>query len=201
MFVLNNIKSFNMAGLTYDISSNKFVQTLVDTRNCMRVVNIFNQNDKYIVKNASGGIALNYGVLLKVSKFLCDYVFHVQAIRENVKTIAQKHAMRGSGALLVHIVNDYLIKELPIVRRMTIDGEEEVGTRLAVSKALKFGWEVNRQFNNYGNVKVIEYEDDNEYFNIDPEKDVRFTERTNARYWEQLEGMGDSDSLGVLTKG
>ena len=42
MFVLNNIKSFNMAGLTYDISSNKFVQTLVDTRNCMRVVNIFN---------------------------------------------------------------------------------------------------------------------------------------------------------------
>lgn len=32
--------------------------------------------------------------------------------------------------------------------------------------------------------------DDNEYFNIDPEADVRFTERTNERYWERLEGMG-----------
>ena len=201
MFVMNNIKSFNMDGLTYDISSNKFIHTLMDTEDCMRVVNIFNQNDKYIVKNASGGIALNYAVLLKVSKFLCDYVFHVQAIRENVKTIAQKHAMRGSGALLVHIVNDYLIKELPIVRRMTIDGEKDTTTRLSMEKKLKFGWEIDSQFNNYGNVKVLEYEDDNEYFNIDPEKDVRFTERTNVRYWEQLDGMGYEDSLGVLTKG
>jgi hypothetical protein len=65
---------------------------------------------------------LNQELIGKVSKFLTNYAFHIQAIRENIKTIAQKHAMRGSGALLVHIVNDYLIKELPTIRDMLVDG-------------------------------------------------------------------------------
>lgn len=190
MFIMNNLKSFNMEGLTYDISTNKFIQTGASA-NCLRVVRIFNE-DSYIVENPQGQVALNHAIILKVSKFLCDYVFHIQSIRENIKTIAQKHAMRGTGALLVHIVNDYLIKELPVVRDMTM---EDSGVEL------KFGWEVDKQFMNYGNVKVLEYEDDNEYFNIEPTKDVRFTARTNERYWEQLEGMGYDDTLGVLTKG
>ena len=42
--------------------------------------------------------------------------------------------------------------------------------------------------------------DDNEYFNIEPKEDVRFTERTNARYWEKLANMGNDDKLGVITK-
>ena len=103
--------------------------------------------------------------------------------------------MRGTGALLVHIVNDYLIKELPVVRDMLVQDDEDL------AKNLSFMWETHDQFKNYGNVEVVEYEDDNEYFNIDPFEDVTFTERTNARYWEELEGMSDSDSLGVLTKG
>lgn len=32
--------------------------------------------------------------------------------------------MRGTGALLVHIVNDYLIKELPVVRDMAMEGSD-----------------------------------------------------------------------------
>ena len=132
-----------------------------------------------------------------MAAFLCDYVFHIQSIRENMKTISQKHAMRGTGALLVHIVNDYLMKELPLVRDMLTYGTEDETVR----DRLKFGWELNESFRNYGNVKLLEYMDDNEYFNIDPEADVRYTDRTNARYWEQLEGLGYSDSLGVLTKG
>lgn len=100
--------------------------------------------------------------------------------------------MRGTGALLVHIVNDYLMKELPKTRDMmaeSFDGD-----------APRFEWEIEQQFRNHGNVKVLEYMDDNEYFNIDPDADVRFTERTNERYWERLEGMEYDDSLGVLTK-
>ena len=204
MFVVNNIQSFNMVGLTYDISSNKFIQTGVDA-NCLRVVNIFNEGNTYVVENGQGKVALNHGILKTVSKFLCDYVFHLQAIRENMKTIAQKHAMRGSVALLVHIVNDYLIKELPVVRNMMIDSlkdndPDDVLVKKLLKRKLKFTWETDAQFNNYGNVKVLEYEDDNEYFNIEPVADVRFTQRTNARYWEQLEGMGDDDTLGILTK-
>jgi hypothetical protein len=103
--------------------------------------------------------------------------------------------MRGSGALIAHIVNDYLIKELPHVRDMIADSDDGVPD-------LKFMWEIDEnQFRNYGNVKILEYEDDNEYFNIEPTRDVRFTETTNARYWEKLAYMSDNDMLGVFTKG
>lgn len=150
------------------------------------------------MENPDGTVALNADILMKVSRFLCDYVFHISGIRENIKTIAQKHAMRGTGALLVHMVNDYLIKELPFVRDTIWESVNESGKDV---DRIKFGWETNDHFNHYGNVTVLEYEDDNEYFNIDPDKDIRFTDRTNARYWEKLEGMEYEDSLGVLTKG
>lgn len=137
---------------------------------------------------------MNYELILKVAKFLCDFVFGIQGIRENIKTIAQKHAMRGTGALIVHLVNDYLIKELPLIR-------DRLNYGMGGGIDFKFGWEIEPKYNHYVNASVVEYEDDNEYFNIDPENDVRFTERTNARYWEKLEGMGYDDTLGVLTKG
>ena len=65
---------------------------------------------------------------------------------------------------------------------------------------LNFAWETDPNRRNYGNVKVLEYEDDNEYFNIEPYNDVRYEATTNARYWEMLEGMSDDDSIGVFTK-
>ena len=121
MFVMNNINSFNNE-LTYDVQSNKFMQTSTNSPNCLRVVEIFCQDGKYVVENTSNGdVALDYGVVLKVAKFLAKYVLNIQMIRENMKTIAQKHAMRGTGALLVHTVNDYLLKELPNVRDFLLD--------------------------------------------------------------------------------
>ena len=65
-------------------------------------------------------------------------------------------------------MNDYLIKELPVVKGMIQQQDGRFDD-------FKFLWETNPEFNNYGNVKILEYEDDNEYFNIDPENDVRFT--------------------------
>ena len=90
--------------------------------------------------------------------------------------------MRGTGALLAHIVNDYLIKELPVVRDMIYSSSDSYGD------IVEFGWEDEfGPFRNYANVKILEYEDDNEYFNINPtEQDVLLTEGTNERYWEQL---------------
>ena len=87
MFVMNNIKSFGMENLTYDPSVNKFILHGNDEKNCMRVVNIFNQ-DGHVVENSEGGVALNEDILDRVSRFLAEYVFHIQGIRENMKTIA-----------------------------------------------------------------------------------------------------------------
>ena len=126
--------------------------------------------------------------------FLKTYTFHIMHLRENMKTISQKHAMRGTAALLAHVVNDYLVKELPHVRDMMYEGADE-DVEIA-----RFMWEIDGRFRNYGNVKVVEYEDDNEYFNIDPDADVRFADGTNPRYWEQLAGMSYEDRLGVFTR-
>lgn len=194
MYIMNNIRSFDLNVLSYDIASNKFVQT-ESIEDQVRSIDIF-RNGNQLVQNQDGSVALDVGMLDKVSQFLCDYVFYLQGIRENIKTISQKHAMRGTGALLIHMVNDYLLKELPVVRD-NLEGQFPDGTR-----KFSFGWEEDNRFYNYGNVKVLEYEDDNEYFNIEPTQDVRFTERTNERYWEKIGGLqGYDDSLGVLTRG
>lgn len=93
--------------------------------------------------------------------------------------------MRGTGALLAHLVNDYLVKELPNVRDFILDSVTEDDDKGdSIRKGLVFGWDEGGQYRNHKNVKILEYEDDNEYFNIEPTGDVRFTERTNARYWE-----------------
>ena len=197
MFVMNNLDSFNNE-MTYATQSNKFVQELSSDKGCTRVVQIFCKDGKYVVEDVSTGkVAIDYSMILKVAKFLAKYVFNIQMVRENMKTISQKHAIRGTSALLVHMVNDYLVKELPNVRDFLLEQDE---SNVALPP-LKFGWDIGGQFRNHGNVKVLEYEDDNEYFNIEPTEDVRFTERTNARYWEQLEGMDYGDSIGVFTKG
>ena len=119
-----------------------------------------------------GNVVLNRkDVVLEVAKFLCDYAFNIQFMRENIKTVATKHAMRGTAGLLIHIVNDYLIKELPLVKERII-AEDDLERGIDI----KFGWESQPdKYLNYGNVTVLEYMDDNEYFNIEPEADVRFT--------------------------
>lgn len=75
MFVMNNLKSFNMEGLTYDIYSNKFIQ-LGQTANCLRAVNIFNEGD-CVVRNDDGSVSINRDIVWRVAKFLCDYSFHI----------------------------------------------------------------------------------------------------------------------------
>ena len=88
MFIMNNLNSFKPDDeLSYDISSNKFIQTAKSMDNCIRVVQIFNEGSS-IVKNKNGTVALDHKMLLRVSEFLCKYAFHIQAIRENMKTIA-----------------------------------------------------------------------------------------------------------------
>lgn len=190
VLTLDNCRqSLGLSNLSYETSMNRFSSAGSDGHST-KAMQIFLQ-DGCLVRNAQGEVALNQGLLISVAGFLRDFARHVQEVRENVKTIAQKHAMRGTGALVVHLVNDYLQKELPAIR------DSVVGD----SGSLPLGWEEQTRYANHGNVQLLEYEDDNEYFNIEPTADVVGSDSLNSRYWEQLEGLADDDSLGVLTKG
>ena len=124
MFVMNNLQTFEFDTLSYDQWSNKFIQVGTDKKSC-RVVQIFHEGE-HLVDDGTGNVVLDHKeVVFKVAKFLCDYVFNIQFMRENIKTIATKHAMRGSAALLVHLVNDYLIKELPVVKERIISDKDK----------------------------------------------------------------------------
>jgi hypothetical protein len=50
-------------------------------------VKIFNEG-KSVVENGHGKVALDHSIILRTAQFLYDYVFHIQALRENIKTIA-----------------------------------------------------------------------------------------------------------------
>lgn len=145
----------------------------------LKLVQLFHLNNNVtgkeeLIMGDDGQVVYDANMVVNVAKFLCDYAFNIMSIRESIKTIAQKHAMRGSGALIAHIVNDYLIKELPIVRDRFYESSIK-GINIGKLEKIRLGWEIDPSFRNYANVQVIEYEDDNEYFNIDPSMDVRFT--------------------------
>lgn len=198
VFVSNNLRNFrNIDHASYSLSDNSFFEKFdydASNGNNIGIIDIFREGDDIVVSSKTGELIVNSDIVLKVSDFLMQYSFNILNIRENMKTISQKHAMRGTGALLSHVVNDYLIKELPVIRDMISDDDSE-------DNKLMFGWEVEpSKYNNYCNVSILEYEDDNEYFNIDPENDVMFTPDTNERYWEKLPYIDSDQSLGVLTK-
>ena len=75
MFVWNNLNLFNSGGLSYDISSNKFIQ-YSQKDNCLKVVKLFS-NGGNLISDDSGRIVLNENLILQVAEFLCEYVFHI----------------------------------------------------------------------------------------------------------------------------
>lgn len=53
----------------------------------MKVVQLFSDGES-LVEDGAGNVVVNSDVLDSVSGFLCDFVFHLQEVRENLKTIA-----------------------------------------------------------------------------------------------------------------
>ena len=47
LYIMNNLNQLGVKGLSYDISSNKFVQTAI-SENCLRVVELFNQGSSIV---------------------------------------------------------------------------------------------------------------------------------------------------------
>lgn len=82
-------------------------------------------------------------MLREVSYILADMAVKISEIREKMKLTSQKYYMRGTSELLFYTINDYLLNNI------------------------KFNYdELSGYRGKFADIKLIEYIDNTEYFNI-----------------------------------
>ena len=154
-------------------------------------------------------------IIEAVAQKLTDLVMSVHFMRNEMKRQAQFNAMRGTGSLLAHAINDFLLTKYPVTQFSVIPRwsdepdyskalEEASGEGIQALSELKQKIQENiKLFRNFTNVDIIEYMDTTEYFNIHPTG--IFTNDENvlkSRYWEQLKTAitnRDEPQLGVFS--
>lgn len=161
-------------------------------------------------------------ILDVIADKLTELVFKIHAMRNEMKRQAQFNAMRGTGSLLAHSINDFLLTKYPTeqfdvvprwsdkksydgrVKAITNDGDIDEAERLRqLSELQALITESIRLFRNYTNVDIIEYMDTTEYYNIHPTGLYTNDEvLLDSRYWEQLSKAitnRDKAQLGVFS--
>lgn len=139
-------------------------------------------------------------ILEIIADKLTDLTFKIHSMRNEMKRQAQFNAMRGTGSLLAHAINDFLLTKYPTEQFDVIprwsdeksysDKIKEIiaqGDLTALSELQAKIDENIKLFRNYTNVDIIEYMDTTEYFNIHPTGIYTNDEvLLDTRYWEQL---------------
>ena len=155
-------------------------------------------------------------VLEQVAEVFTDLVFKIHYMRNEMKRQAQFNAMRGTGSLLTHAINDFLLSKYPAdkfqvvpkwapaeayeekMRELVEKGEYTKAAQL--QKQIEENIELHR---NFTNVDIVEYMDTTDYYNIQPTSLYSSNdERLATRYWEQLSRSitnRDRAQLGELT--
>ena len=177
----------------------------------------FYVNPDYRLKQRVSGELLDRSDALAGSRItnavdiICDklttLVFEIHYVRNQLKRQAQFNAMRGTGSLLAHAINDWLLVSFPFDNFSEITPKwapkstyaktiSSLGTDIAAIRELNAQIDENqRLFRNYMNVSVVEYMDTTEYFNILPTPNTDENDYSlSARYWEEtLNTLTDRD--------
>lgn len=155
-------------------------------------------------------------ILEIVAEKLTELTFKIHAMRNEMKRQAQFNAMRGTGSLLAHAINDFLLTKYPTEQFDVIPRWSDERSYSDRMKELAESGDINalaelqarieeniKLFRNYTNVDIIEYMDTTEYFNIHPTGLYTNDEvLLSTRYWEQLsKAITDRDKaqLGVFS--
>ena len=139
-------------------------------------------------------------ILEIIADKLTDLTFKIHSMRNEMKRQAQFNAMRGTGSLLAHAINDFLLTKYPTEQFDVIprwSDEKSYSDKIkeiiaqddlnALSELQAKIDENIKLFRNYTNVDIIEYMDTTEYFNIHPTGIYTNDEvLLDTRYWEQL---------------
>ena len=139
-------------------------------------------------------------ILEIIADKLTDLTFKIHSMRNEMKRQAQFNAMRGTGSLLAHAINDFLLTKYPteqfdVIPRWSDEKSysnkiKEIIAQDDLTALSELQAKINENiklFRNYTNVDIIEYMDTTEYFNIHPTGIYTNDEvLLDTRYWEQL---------------
>ena len=198
----------------------------------------FYVNEDYRMDAGNGRVRVDHlekdkpeDVIDKICLKLVSLVESIHFIRNQLKRQAQFNSMRGTGSLLAHAINDYLLTAFPVdefVDETAVDSkgnstveENSIIPRWAARKAYdpiikSYKFDISkiaqkeadiaeniRLFRNYTNVRIVEYMDTTEYFNIQPVSNDAIDELSlSKRYWEvNLQGITkrDEPQVGVFS--
>lgn len=147
----------------YDFDSNYF--------------NITDTTQTFLLKKSeTGELQIQSTPIDVVAKILTEKTFAIAELREQIKVQMQKIHIKGTFLLLSYLINEYLMKNIGerYTEKLTYDYTNEPLSAI-ISTAIATG----------ENVKMIEYVDDTEYFNIQTDADTRAknAEYVNPTYW------------------
>lgn len=120
-----------------------------------------------------------------MAKILAEQTLAIAEVREQLKVQMQKTYIRGTFLLLSYVINEYLkhnIADVYSSKLNPINSEETLASIISASAA------------SGENVKLIEYIDNTEYFNIETSTTPRAKNAgfANARYWDAESGQMDA---------
>ena len=137
---------------------------------------------------------VNGEMVKKVSDYLAETTVYLQKLRNKIKLQMRKNYMKGTMNLLTYVINEFLVdysRLSPTIQdRLSDESVLSVYSRLSSS--------------NIDDVKVIEYYDTTEYFNLQTDSSIdSINDQTNPHfkneYFKEIsEGVYDK---GILQKG
>lgn len=143
---------------------------------------ILNIGSSFFDTDLSGNILS--GIMIDVATHvLRNLCLRISYLREYLKRIAQKHAIVGTNTIIETVIYEYLSKEF--------SKPEYWGyfnfSPLSASSYIDLSNVNNLSGGLFGNIKVVEYYDSTEYFNISANTDNLYVSGLFPRYWENDE--------------
>lgn len=130
------------------------------------------------------GVSLSGEMIDNAVKFLRNVCINTSYLRENLRTMYQKYKMIGTGNILQLLINEYISKEFTNPDEMRLNVFTELSAIDPVARLYDEGFYKTLTGNLYGNIKIVEYYDGTEYYNISADNETASQYNSvNPKYW------------------
>lgn len=143
----------------------------------------YNIDNSYLVVNndkeislVDRGLNLNETMIDSVAKVLVDITEAIRDIREQVKTQVQKNFLKGTKLHLEYIIKEYIKNNIyPVYHKLAYELSADSGISAEI--------DIEQYDSNDVILKINEYADPTEYFNISTDID-ELSDNVNLRFWQ-----------------